>query len=74
MQVIENTHHLVELLKKRREELGLSQGELAQLCDLSLNGISKLENMKEGEREVKFSTLFKLSSFLGFKLVIKFEE
>ncbi len=73
IQAIETTQDLVKLLKKRREELGMSQAELAKLCNLSVNGISKLES-NEGEREVKLSTLFKLSKFLGFKLALELEE
>lgn len=73
VQVFENSKELVQFLKKRREELGLSQAELAKLCNLSLNGISKLES-NGGEREVKLSTLFKLSTFLGFGLAFKVEE
>ena len=68
-----NIKELVEQIKKRRKELGMSQTELAQLCDLSVNGISKFES-NAGEREVKLSTLFKLSEVLGFKLSLEFEE
>jgi transcriptional regulator with XRE-family HTH domain len=74
IQTIKNTKDLSRLLKARREELGISQSELAQLCNLSLNGISKLESNKDGTREVKLSTLFKLSKFLGFELALKVEE
>lgn len=71
-QVIENTAHLVQVLIERRKALGISQAELAQLCDLSVNGISKLES-GGGAREVKLSTLFKLSQFLGFSIQLEFE-
>ena len=64
---------LVEKLIERRKSLGISQIELAQLCNLSVNGISKFES-NAGEREVKLSTLFKLSEVLGFKLSLDFEE
>ncbi|PIP89000.1 MAG: transcriptional regulator [Bdellovibrionales bacterium CG12_big_fil_rev_8_21_14_0_65_38_15] len=70
---IESIKDLVEEIKKRRNELGISQVQLAQLCDLSVNGISKFES-NAGEREVKLSTLFKLSEVLGFKLVLDFEN
>lgn len=73
IQVFNNTKELITFVKKRREELGMSQAELAQLCDLSLNGISKLESNKDGKREIKLSTLLKLSKFLGFKLALKVE-
>lgn len=67
------TEELVRSLVQRRKELGISQAELAQLSNLSVNGISKLESNK-GEREVKLSTLFKLGQFLGFKLSLELEE
>lgn len=64
---------LIEKLIERRRSLGLSQAEVAQLCNLSVNGISKFES-NSGEREVKLSTLFKLSEVLGFKVSLEFEE
>lgn len=70
---INSIKDLVEKLAERRKSLGISQAELAQLCDLSVNGISKFES-NGGEREVKLSTLFKLSEVLGFKLSLEFEE
>ncbi len=71
LQKIENTKDLAKLLRNRREELGISQKELAKLCNLSHNGISKLER---DEREAKLSTLLKLGKFLGLELMIRFEE
>lgn len=72
MQVTD-TKDLVEKLIERRKALGISQAELAQLCDLSVNGISKFES-SAGEREIKLSTLFKISEVLGFKLSLEFEQ
>ncbi|MCB0327402.1 MAG: helix-turn-helix transcriptional regulator [Bdellovibrionales bacterium] len=69
----QSIEELVQLLVLRRKELGISQSELAKLCDLSINGISKFESNK-GEREIKISTLFKMSHFLGFTLSMEFEE
>lgn len=69
----DSTEQLVKLIVKRRKELGFSQAELAKFCDLSVNGISKFES-NAGDREVKLSTLFKISQYLGFKLQIEFEE
>lgn len=71
LKPIETPEDLVKLLRHRREELGISQKDLAQLCNLSHNGISKLEN---DQREVKLSTLLKMSKILGFKLALEFEE
>lgn len=70
---INSIKDLVEKLVERRKSLGISQAEVAQLCNLSVNGISKFES-NAGEREVKLSTLFKLSEVLGFKLSLEFEE
>lgn len=70
---ITSVKDLVEKLAARRKSLGISQAELAQLCNLSVNGISKLES-NAGEREVKLSTLFKLSEVLGLKIFLEFEE
>ena len=49
---INTTDQLVKALIKRRKELGISQTELAKLCNLSVNGITKFES-HAGEREVK---------------------
>ena len=73
LKTFASVEELVELIVNRRKELGISQSELAKLCDLSVNGISKFES-NAGEREVKLSTLFKISQFLGFKLSLEFEE
>ncbi len=70
---INTTDQLVEALIKRRKELGISQTELAKLCNLSVNGISKFES-HAGEREVKLTTVLKLGQVLGFKMVLEFEE
>jgi transcriptional regulator with XRE-family HTH domain len=73
LKTINNIQELTKQLVERRKELGISQAELAQLSDLSINGISKFES-NHGEREVKLSTLLKLSQFLGFKIQLEFEE
>ena len=70
---VENVKDLVGQIKTRRKELGISQADLATLCDLSVNGISKFES-SAGEREVKLSTLLKLKEVLGFKLTLVFEK
>ena len=59
------------LLKQRRKELGVTQKELAMLCNLSHNGISKIEL---GSSNIKLSTLLKLGEFLGFEIQLCLEE
>jgi predicted transcriptional regulator len=73
IKTIQSIEDLVKLLVERRKELEISQADLARIADLSINGISKFES-NHGEREVKLSTLLKLSKFLGFKIQLEFEE
>ncbi len=70
-QVISTVSETVTLMRSRRTQLGITQRELATFCDLSHNGISKLEG---GGGDVKLSTLLKMSKILGFKIVIEMEE
>jgi ribosome-binding protein aMBF1 (putative translation factor) len=70
-QTIETSKDVAEVLKNRRKELGISQKDLAQLCDLSHNGISRIE---VNDSDVQLSTLLKLSHFLGFKIIFEMEE
>ena len=58
---------LADTLKKRRKELGITQKQLADFCDLSHNGISRIEI---GDSDVKLSTLLKMSKLLGFTLFL----
>lgn len=58
-------------LKKRRKELAVTQVELAKYCNLSREGILKIES---GNSDIQVSTLVKMSKILGFKIVIETEE
>ncbi len=73
IRTFDSIESLINALVGRRKELGISQAELAKLCDLSINGISKFES-SAGEREIKLSTLLKISQLLGFKLALELEE
>jgi len=68
---VTNAKTLAEVLKKRRKELKITQKELAAFCNLSNNGISRIE---VADSDVKLSTLLKMSKLLGFKIVIELEE
>ena len=70
---LKSSEHIAQVLSARRKELSLTQEEVAILCNLSVNGLSKFENTS-GEKEIKISTLFKLQQILGFKLYFEFEE
>ncbi|PWU19640.1 MAG: XRE family transcriptional regulator [Bdellovibrio sp.] len=70
-QIVTGNPQLGKLLKKRRIELNISQKELASYCNLSHNGISQIEI---GKKDVKLSTLLKMSKMLGFKVALAMEE
>jgi predicted transcriptional regulator len=68
---IANGKILADILKKRRKELRITQQELADFCNLSHNGISRIE---VADSDVKLSTLLKMSKILGFKIILEMEE
>ena len=64
---------VIQELTQRRKDLNISQSDLSKLSNLSINGISKFES-NHGNREIKLSTLFKVSKILGFSLILEFEK
>ena len=66
-----NEKTLADALKLRRKELGITQKQLAAFCNLSHNGISRIE---VADSDVKLSTLLKMSKMLGFKIALELEE
>jgi predicted transcriptional regulator len=70
-QTIESNEDLAFTLKARRKQLGVTQKTLASFCNLSHNGISRIE---VADSDVKLSTLLKMSKILGFKVVIEMEQ
>ena len=62
---------LGDAIRAERSELGLSLRDLATLADVSYPAISRIENMQERPR---WDTLEKLSSALGKRLVVSFED
>jgi transcriptional regulator with XRE-family HTH domain len=70
-QIISNETELGKALKKRRQELGITQKQLADYCNLSHNGISRIE---VADKSLRLSTLLKLGKILGFKVVLKMED
>ena len=71
MTIITDPQQLGSLVRERRKSLGLTQTELATLCNLSLNGIS---NIEKGATDIRLSTLQKISTFLGFKIALEWEK
>ncbi len=68
---IENLEELAEVLKTRRRELNITQKTLADFCNLSHNGISRIEL---AQSDAQLSTLLKMSKILGFKIILEMEQ
>jgi len=68
---IEDEVNLAKALKERRKELGVTQKDLAKLCNLSHNGISRIE---VADSDIKLSTLLKLGKLLGFSVTLEMDE
>ena len=60
-----------KLLKERRAELDITQVDLAKYCNLSREGIGKIES---GHSDIQLSTLMKMSKILGFKITLAMEQ
>lgn len=60
-------YRLVVSLKQKREQLGLSQGELAKLAKLPRTTITKVES---GSRNTTLETLMSMANAMGRDLVI----
>ena len=70
-EIVNSETDLGKVLKKRRNELNITQKVLADYCDLSHNGISQIEM---GEKSIRLSTLLKLGKVLGFKVTLVMED
>lgn len=70
-KIINNVEDLASALKKRRHELKVTQKTLATFCNLSHNGISRIEL---AQSDVQLSTILKMSKMLGFKIILEMEE
>lgn len=68
---INSTEQLAQVLKSRRHQLHITQKSLAAFCNLSHNGISRIEL---GQSDAQLTTILKMSKILGFKIVVEIEE
>lgn len=62
---------IAQALKNRRRELKITQKALADFCNLSHNGISRIEM---ADSDIKLSSLIKMSKILGFKIKLEMED
>lgn len=60
-----------ELIKAQREKKGLSQRDLAKLCGVSQQNLSRIE---QGKHAISYEYLKKIVEALGGEIVIKFNE
>jgi predicted transcriptional regulator len=70
-KIIQDEKDVAKALKERRKELEITQKDLARVCDLSHNGISRIE---VADSDIKLSTLLKMGKFLGFKIILEMDE
>ena len=68
---VANENELAKALKERRKELAITQKTLADFCNLSHNGISRIEM---SDSDIKLSTLLKIAKILGFKISLEMED
>jgi predicted transcriptional regulator len=68
---IKNEKDMALALKNRRKELHITQKDLARVCNLSHNGISRIEVV---DSDIKLSTLLKMGKFLGFKVILEMDD
>ncbi|HHF7347919.1 TPA: helix-turn-helix domain-containing protein [Legionella feeleii] len=68
---IKSLEELAEVLKNRRRELNITQKSLADFCNLSHNGISRIEL---AQSDAQLSTILKMSKVLGFKIILEMEQ
>jgi y4mF family transcriptional regulator len=62
---------IIEAIKKRREILGVTQQDLAELSGVGLRTIKALES---GKSNPTFETLNKLAEVLGMELKLKVKQ
>lgn len=67
MEEIENISAIISSLVAQRNALGLSQRELAAMCDMPQSSIARIESMKTIP---KLDTLLRLMQILGLQLTI----
>ena len=68
MEASQTSKEFVEIIKQRRKALKLSQSDLAGLCGLTKEGLSRIER---GDAEPKLGTVLKLVKLLSGSIEVK---
>lgn len=67
MEEIEELSSIISAIIMQRNELGISQRELAELCGIPQSSVARIESLKTIP---KLSTLLKIMQPLGLKLTV----
>ena len=66
--IVKEISEVGSFIKNQRNEMDVTQNELANFAGLTRVGIAKLEN---SDNDIKLSTLLKVVNLLGFEIVLK---
>ena len=67
VEEMENLAEVVTAIYKKREKMGLSQQDLAKLCDIPQSTIARIETFKTTPN---IDTLIKITHKLGLKVAV----
>ena len=67
IEEMENLAEVVTAIYKKREKMGLSQQDLAKLCDIPQSTIARIETFKTTPN---IDTLIKITHKLGLKVAV----
>ncbi|MBQ9140677.1 MAG: helix-turn-helix domain-containing protein [Lachnospiraceae bacterium] len=67
LAAMEEQAEIISILIKQRKELGLSQRDLASLCDMPQSSVARIEAL---QTTPNLATLLKILRSLGLKLTI----
>lgn len=67
VEEMENLAEVVTTIYKKREKMGLSQQDLAKLCDIPQSTIARIETFKTTPN---IDTLIKITHKLGLKVAV----
>ena len=67
IEEMENLANIVTAIYKKREKLGLSQKELADMCDIPQSTVARIETFKTNPN---IDTLIKIAHKLGMKVAV----
>ncbi len=62
---------LAQIIKERRDKLGISQESLAQMAEV---GIATLKDIERGKGNPRISTIEKIMEVLGLEMVFRIRK